>query len=248
MTVDPLTDNYPGVSPYAYCGWNPVRFVDRDGRDWYEAEDGTITWTKYGSQEEMTKNGIIGIYLGKAVLDFHGSFFETLGTKDVDMTGYDPKFGNWGYIDGIGAITAEVTMYGPNRENDITQGMVGFTMSSDYSTFGAIESGNYTVTFVSPGKSGKLKSNWLLTGEIKEYGGQLNLSPQAGKNYGTPYKNAIYIHSTNQSGYAGITAWTLEGLPFNAISVGCLLLAPNDFNLMNQKMSGLRSFVVRVVR
>ena len=74
------------------------------------------------------------------------------------------------------------------------------------------------------------------------------LFPQAGKNYGTPYKNGIYIHSTNQSGYAGITAWSSEGSPYNAISTGCLLLAPRDFRTMNKTMSGLKSFIVRVVR
>ena len=126
--------------------------------------------------------------------------------------------------------------------------MIGFTMSSDYSTFGAIENGKYTATFVSPGKSGKLKSNWILAGNDEEYNGQLNVSPQAGKNYGTPYKNGIYIHSTNQSGYAGITAWSSEGSPYNAISTGCLLLAPRDFRTMNKTMSGLKSFIVRVVR
>ena len=42
LTVDPLTDNYPAVSPYAYCGWNPIMFVDPDGRYSIEnVEEGT---------------------------------------------------------------------------------------------------------------------------------------------------------------------------------------------------------------
>ena len=32
-TQDPLADQYPGISPYAYCNNNPVNFVDPDGRD-----------------------------------------------------------------------------------------------------------------------------------------------------------------------------------------------------------------------
>ena len=49
LSVDPMADKYPGLSPYAYCGWtrptgadehrliefnianNPVRLVDPDG-------------------------------------------------------------------------------------------------------------------------------------------------------------------------------------------------------------------------
>ena len=33
LSVDPMSDKYPGVSPYAYCANNPVRLVDPDGRD-----------------------------------------------------------------------------------------------------------------------------------------------------------------------------------------------------------------------
>ena len=32
-SVDPLADKYPNISPYAYCGWNPMKYVDPDGRD-----------------------------------------------------------------------------------------------------------------------------------------------------------------------------------------------------------------------
>ena len=33
LSVDPLADKYPNISPYAYCNWNPVKFVDPDGRE-----------------------------------------------------------------------------------------------------------------------------------------------------------------------------------------------------------------------
>ena len=69
LSVDPLADEYPGVSPYAYCGWNPVGRIDPDGRDWYEAEDGSITWNdKATSQAAMNKANISGTYLGRNVL------------------------------------------------------------------------------------------------------------------------------------------------------------------------------------
>ena len=32
MSVDPLADKYPGISPYAYCAWNPTIFIDPDGK------------------------------------------------------------------------------------------------------------------------------------------------------------------------------------------------------------------------
>lgn len=33
LTVDPLSDKYPNISPYAYCAWNPVKYVDPNRRE-----------------------------------------------------------------------------------------------------------------------------------------------------------------------------------------------------------------------
>ena len=33
FTTDPLSEKYYGLSPYVYCGNNPLRYVDPDGRD-----------------------------------------------------------------------------------------------------------------------------------------------------------------------------------------------------------------------
>ena len=31
LSVDPMADKYPSISPYAYCAWNPLSFIDRNG-------------------------------------------------------------------------------------------------------------------------------------------------------------------------------------------------------------------------
>ena len=33
LSVDPMADKYPGISPYAYCVWNPVKLVDPNGME-----------------------------------------------------------------------------------------------------------------------------------------------------------------------------------------------------------------------
>ena len=33
LSVDPMADKCPSISPYACCAWNPVKLVDPDGRD-----------------------------------------------------------------------------------------------------------------------------------------------------------------------------------------------------------------------
>lgn len=32
LSVDPLVDKYLWITPYAYCIWNPIKYVDPDGR------------------------------------------------------------------------------------------------------------------------------------------------------------------------------------------------------------------------
>ena len=34
LSVDPMADKYPSLSPYVYCAWNPVKLVDPDGKNW----------------------------------------------------------------------------------------------------------------------------------------------------------------------------------------------------------------------
>ena len=36
LSIDPMSDKYPSISPYSYCAWNPVKLVDPDGRDVWE--------------------------------------------------------------------------------------------------------------------------------------------------------------------------------------------------------------------
>ncbi|MCQ2300175.1 MAG: hypothetical protein MJZ81_08650, partial [Bacteroidales bacterium] len=38
LSVDPMVDKYPSLSPYNYCAWNPIKRVDPDGRDDYETD------------------------------------------------------------------------------------------------------------------------------------------------------------------------------------------------------------------
>ena len=47
LSVDPMADKYPNISPYAYCAWNPVKLVDPDGRmigDYYDRYGNYLGW------------------------------------------------------------------------------------------------------------------------------------------------------------------------------------------------------------
>ena len=39
LSVDPLADKYPSISPYAYCAWNSVKLVDPEGGEITDFKD-----------------------------------------------------------------------------------------------------------------------------------------------------------------------------------------------------------------
>ena len=63
LSVDPMSDKYPGVSSYTYCGNNPVILRDPDGRDYevvVDEDKKTITiratyYTDVNSSETLQK-------------------------------------------------------------------------------------------------------------------------------------------------------------------------------------------------
>ena len=46
LSVDPLSDDYPNITPYAYCSWNPVKYVDPTG-EWIAVTSNDDTGTSY---------------------------------------------------------------------------------------------------------------------------------------------------------------------------------------------------------
>ena len=72
LSVDPMADKYPSISPYAYCAWNPVKLVDPDGCmiDDYFSNEGKYLGTDNAKTDnvrimdeerwnELNENGII---------------------------------------------------------------------------------------------------------------------------------------------------------------------------------------------
>ncbi|MGN0229100.1 MAG: hypothetical protein ACI4BH_04745 [Muribaculaceae bacterium] len=66
-TIDPHAENYYHLSPYIYCGGNPINAIDPSGMDWYQNNQ-TLYYTWYdgdGDREGFTHIGGIGSLLGE---------------------------------------------------------------------------------------------------------------------------------------------------------------------------------------
>ena len=63
LSVDPMADKYPSISPYNYCMWNPIKVVDPNGMD-------TIVFDGNGNFSNRIKAD--GKHMGR-VLDNNGN-------------------------------------------------------------------------------------------------------------------------------------------------------------------------------
>ena len=60
LSVDPMSDKYPSLSPYVYCADNPVKLVDPNGEeiDWVEnLTSGEVIWMQDVICQENTPDG-----------------------------------------------------------------------------------------------------------------------------------------------------------------------------------------------
>ncbi len=109
LSVDPMSDKYPSLSPYAYCAWNPVKLVDPDGKDTIKInlDKGTINLTKAGGDhsilyyknEELVRSNLIeknkgsfrtqsdeGLYLeGGKTQKYHTDFLQCSNSEIGEM-------------------------------------------------------------------------------------------------------------------------------------------------------------------
>ena len=83
LSVDPMSDKYPSISPYAYCAWNPVKLVDPDGNDWYQKthENGKTTIEHCKDKASCPSDGK---YLGLTYHDKKNStYYPLYGQKGI---------------------------------------------------------------------------------------------------------------------------------------------------------------------
>ena len=81
LSVDPMADKYPSMSPYSYCAWNPVKLIDPDGSEftvWIEDGEGKTyeykpnmspTGDAAAQQQIQTLNKMYSTSLGQEMLD-----------------------------------------------------------------------------------------------------------------------------------------------------------------------------------
>ena len=97
--MDPLCEKYYSISPYAYCGNNPVKRIDPNGLDWYQDENGYLQWDSdlnADNWQEILSEKCL--YLGTTAYSFeHVSGIAYFGNENGVLSPYRP-FGEEGVV------------------------------------------------------------------------------------------------------------------------------------------------------
>ena len=82
LSVDPMADKYPSLSPYNYCAWNPLKIVDTDGNKIWIVGNNGYTY-QYQNGKIFTDKGCVykgnDIYVTKVSSDL--SELKSLGIR-----------------------------------------------------------------------------------------------------------------------------------------------------------------------
>ncbi|MBQ7550964.1 MAG: hypothetical protein IJT04_05510, partial [Bacteroidales bacterium] len=123
LSVDPMADKYPGISPYAYCAWNPVKLVDPDGEDII----GSIVGAAIGFASEIVSqtvsNGLKNVTNEKKFFDDWSSNIDWFDVATSSLTGaldgLVPGAGKFGKA--IGKNGCKLIKYGGKVVGDLAK-------------------------------------------------------------------------------------------------------------------------------
>ena len=71
LSVDPMSDKYPSLSPYNYCAWNPMKLVDPDGAemdDWEIDRKGQLHWIASSEIDRIRTSSGESVFVNNGVL------------------------------------------------------------------------------------------------------------------------------------------------------------------------------------
>lgn len=126
LSVDPMADKYPGLSPYNYCAWNPVELVDPDGRD------NVIYLVDLQKQKNIDVDKLIN--RANEVLESLG--LNTRVRLAPDGKFFDPQFMDptdpYAVLGDIGDVKEFISKYNPEYCDESFNEFTGFANSPEW--------------------------------------------------------------------------------------------------------------------
>jgi len=130
-TMDPLCEKYYSISPYAYCGNNPVNRIDPDGRDDYSVNSkGQIELIKK-TEDELDKLIALGKN-NKVEYDDDGNMTNSSFDVKKGILDNQKKSGKTTYMSVAGNEQAEGMFKFLSENTEVEWGRLSYGKSSNY--------------------------------------------------------------------------------------------------------------------
>ena len=120
LSVDPMSDKYPSLSPYNYCAWNPMKIVDPDGMDTIYYNLDKVKIKTIACDDNVT---MLALTTGKTV-----DYQKSVDVRNINLSRMDALYSysdandieNAYYVNYNG--TESETFYGDNQSCEIKGG------------------------------------------------------------------------------------------------------------------------------
>ncbi len=75
LSVDPMADKYPSLSPYNYCAWNPMKLVDPNGEDIWQVDGyGQLIWKEASDVDRIIASNCSDVDVAEGILKRGASY------------------------------------------------------------------------------------------------------------------------------------------------------------------------------
>ena len=182
LTMDPLAEKYYGISPYAYCLNNPVRFIDPTGEIPTPYEAALMAKHVYGDKVELTGGWTVSnktYELMTSDSGFKSGLYERTvdGVTEYALATAGTELGDWGDIkEDITQLWGETTQYKESAQlaetvsNDLGDSeltFVGHSLGGGLATVNALATDRNAITFNPAAVTSLTKENLGLPNETQ---------------------------------------------------------------------------------
>ena len=163
LSIDPMSDKYPSISPYAYCAWNPVKLVDPDGEEFIGALIGAVVKASASVVSQTITNGFKNLNDGNPNTSFFSNWSSEMDWADVLVEGV--KGAMDGFVPGASLLVdigGEVVKAGVDLHFD--EGKIsGDVLPASWSEFGLKAAQGVLTTLTCRGLSAASGQSGLIT-------------------------------------------------------------------------------------
>ena len=148
LSVDPMADKYPSISPYAYCAWNPVKLVDPNGEEisTHTDKEGNVVMVYHDGDNGVYRHNGDKEYTKRELASQYCPSNTSAGGEYMGMTKYWDEFMNHNNNTGAATKPAGKIHYGESWESTvISYNELSMNLGLEATAIGSLPNGVFDI-------------------------------------------------------------------------------------------------------